>query len=193
MAKDRTPSFNNCLGGENMTLPKTKQPKKQRKRLYQAPLHLRNKRMTAPLSKSLREKYGIKRLPVHKGDKVSVFRAKSEDQEIKGKVIRTLPQKYSIHVEGHSKEKADGTIVSFPIRPSNVVITGLNLKDKKRREIIRRRSEIDLSEEEFEESVFDEEELGDEISEDYDMAEDETFEEEFEDLEVDELKKEESS
>lgn len=176
-----------------MTLPKTKQPKKQRKRLYQSPLHLRNKRMTAPLSKSLREKYGIKRLPVHKGDKVTVFRAKSEDQEIKGKVIRTLPQKYSIHVEGHSKEKADGTIVSFPIRPSNVVITGLNLKDKKRREIIRRRSEIDLSEEEFEESAFDEEELGDEISEDYDMAEDETFEEEFEDLEEDELKKEESS
>ncbi len=176
-----------------MTLPKTKQPKKQRKRRYQASLHLRNKRMTAPLSKSLREKYGIKRLPVHKGDKVTVFRAKSEDQEIKGKVIRTLPQKYSIHVEGYSKEKADGTIVSFPMRPSNVVITALNLKDKKRREIIRRRSEKELSEEEFEESVFDEEESRDELSEDHDITEDETFEEEFEDLEVDELEEEASS
>lgn len=38
-----------------------KQPRKQRKFLYNAPLHLRGgKIMSAPLSKELREKYGVR-------------------------------------------------------------------------------------------------------------------------------------
>jgi large subunit ribosomal protein L24 len=167
-----------------MTKVKTKQPRKQRKRHFKAPYHLRNREMTAPLSHSLREKYGIRRLPVHKDDKVTVFKNKSEDEEIKGKVIRVLPQRYSIHIEGHSKEKADGTIVSFPVHPSNVVITSLNLRDKKRRDQIKRRSEKELSEEELTEGIYDEEEEIEEVIEDYDLPEDEEdFFEEFEDLE----------
>lgn len=172
-----------------MTQIKTKQPRKQRKRYYKAPLHLRNRRMTAPLSHELREKYGIRRLPVHKDDRVIVFQSRSEDQEIKGKVIRVLPQRYAIHIEGHSKEKADGTIVSFPVHPSNVIITSLNLRDKKRRELIRRRSEKELSEEELSEGIFEEdveEELSEDEFEEDQLDEDELFED-LDELDVDEL------
>jgi len=166
-----------------MVLPKTKQPKKQRKRLYSAPYHRRNKLMTARLSDELQEKYGIKRLPVHAGDRVIVFQSKHADDTIKGKVIRVLPKKYAIHIEGYSREKADGTIVSYPVHPSNVIITKLNLRDKKRRELIMRRSKKELEEEIFEEeSIFEEEEitpLEEETSEEF---VEEEFEEEFETL-----------
>lgn len=167
-----------------MKYTKTKQPRKQRKRYYNAPLHLRNRQMTALLSRELRAKYGIRRLPVHKDDKVIVFRAKSEDQEIKGKVLRVLPQKYSVHIEGHSKEKADGTITSFPIHPSNILITSLNLRDKKRRDIIKRRSKKEITEEELTEDLFDEfeEPLEETDIEDEDEDLDEDVFEEFEDL-----------
>jgi len=167
-----------------MKYTKTKQPRKQRKRYYNASLNLRNRQMTAPLSRELRDKYGVRRLPVHKDDKVIVFRAKSDDQEIKGKVLRVLPQKYSVHIEGHSKEKADGTISSYPVHPSNIIITSLNLRDKKRREIIKRRSRKEITEEELTEGLFDE---FDESLEESDVeVEDEDLEEdifeEFEDL-----------
>ena len=167
-----------------MPLSKSKQPRKQRKDYFDAPHHLRNRRMTAPLSHALREKYGIRRLPVHKDDRVIVFKNRSEDEEIKGKVIKVIPQRYSIHIEGHSKEKADGTIVSFPIHPSNVVITSLNLRDKKRREMIQRRSRKDITEEELTEDLIDEEEF-DETLEDYDELDemDEELLDEFEELE----------
>ena len=170
-----------------MTTIKTKQPRKQRKRYFKAPYHLRNRMMTAPLSDALREKYGIRRLPVHKDDKVTVFKNKSGDEEIKGKVIRVLPQSYAIHIEGHSKEKADGTIVSFPVHPSNVVITSLHLRDSKRREMIQRRSRKELTEEELTEGIYDDEEELEESFDDFDIQEEEDLFEEFEELEVDEL------
>ena len=174
-----------------MKQTQSKQPRKQRKSLFQADYHLRNRRMTALLSHDLREKYGIKRLPIHKDDKVLVFKNTSKDEEIKGKVIRVLPSKYSVHIEGHSKEKADGTIVSFPVHPSNVIITSLNLRDKRRREIIQRRSKKDITDEELSEGIFDEEEEFEEELDEIDALESEEFEdEEFEEIEMDELDEE---
>ncbi len=160
-----------------MTQMKTTKPSKQRKRYFAAPYHQRNRRMTALLTDDLREKYGIKHIPIRKGDKIRVFRAKGSDQDIKGKVIRVLPQKYCIHVEGFSREKADGKIVMHPVHPSNVVVTSLNLKDKKRREIIKRKSKKKLTDEILEADIFDEdEEIRDETEE---------MDEEFDDFEED--------
>ena len=173
-----------------MKQTQSKKPGKQRKSHFKADYHLRNRKVTAPLSHPLREKYGIKRLPIHKDDKVIVFKNSSKDEEIKGKVIRVLPQRYAVHIEGHSKEKADGTIVSFPVHPSNIVITSLNLRDKKRREIIQRRSKKEITEEELTEGIFDEEEELETELEDQDVLESEDLlEEEFEELEMDELEK----
>ena len=45
----------------------SKQPRKQRKALYNAPAHARGKHLSASLSKDLREKVGKRSLPLRTG------------------------------------------------------------------------------------------------------------------------------
>ncbi len=117
---------------------KTKKPGKQRKFLYNAPLHLRQKIMSAPLSGELRQKYGIRNLPIREGDKVKVVRGDFKGTE--GKVTEVDLKRYRIHVEGVTQKKVDGTEVFYPLHPSNVVIVELNLDDERREKIINRRA-----------------------------------------------------
>ncbi len=117
---------------------KTKKPGKQRKFLYNAPLHLRQKIMSAPLSEELRQKYGIRSMPVKEGDKVKVMRGDFKGTE--GKVVEVDLKRYRIHVEGVTQKKVDGTEVFYPLHPSNVVIVELNLDDERREKIINRRA-----------------------------------------------------
>ncbi len=120
-----------------MSITVSKQPRKQRKSLYNAPLHIRRKLLTAPLSKELREKYGIKRLPVRKGDEVRIVRGSYAGME--GKVNRVDLKKIRIYIDGVTRERADGTPVFVPIHPSKVEIIKLDLSDKERRKIIERK------------------------------------------------------
>ncbi len=115
---------------------KSSQPRKQRKALYNAPLHKRQKLMVAPLSKELQKQYGIKRLPVRKGDTVLIVRG--DFKGVKGKVIRVDLKRYRIYVEGATLRKANGEVVYYPIHPSKVVIVDLDLSDPRRREMIER-------------------------------------------------------
>ncbi|MEM2579599.1 MAG: 50S ribosomal protein L24 [Desulfurococcaceae archaeon] len=112
-------------------------PSKRRKALYTMPLHLRHKLLTAPLSKELRERHRVKRLPVRVGDVVRVVRGSWTGHE--GKVVRVNLKRARILIEGVQVKKADGTPVYYPIHPSKVVIVKLNLDDPWRREIIERR------------------------------------------------------
>lgn len=121
-----------------MPLTKSKQPRKQRKAYFKAPLHLRHKFFNAPLSPELREKYGVKRLPVRVGDVVKIMRGDWKGHE--GKVVRVDLKKVRIYVEGVTVKKADGTPVLRPIHPSKVMIVKLDLSDKWRQKIIERRS-----------------------------------------------------
>jgi len=116
----------------------SKQPRKQRKFLYNAPLHLRQKMMSAPLSRELREKYKIRNLPVRVGDKVRIMRGDFKGHE--GKVVEVDLKRYRIYVEGATLRKTNGTEVFYPIHPSNVMIIELNLDDEKRKKIIERRA-----------------------------------------------------
>ncbi len=118
-------------------LTTSKQPRKQRKAYFNAPLHKRQKLMTAPLSRELREKYGIRNLPVRKGDKVRVVRGDFRGKE--GEVVRVDLRNYRIYIDGVTIKKADETPVFRPIHPSKVVIVELKL-DEWRRKIIERRS-----------------------------------------------------
>jgi len=61
---------------------------------------------------------------------------------IEGKVSRVDRRKYRIFVEGVSREKVDGSTVLIPIHPSKVMITHLNLDDKWRKEILKRKGGI---------------------------------------------------
>ncbi|HEW64176.1 50S ribosomal protein L24 [Fervidicoccus fontis] len=132
-----------------MSLTKSIKPKKQRKILFNAPLHIREKLVTSPLSKELRNKYGIKRLPVRSGDTVKIMRGNNAGLE--GKVVKVNRKTGRVHIEKVTRDKADGTPVFIPIHASKVMITKLYLSDKERKQIIERKTGRKVIEEKEEE------------------------------------------
>lgn len=135
MAQGSGDSVNYRLGA----IMVSKQPQKQRLRIYTAPLHRRHRFFSAPLSKELREKYGFRSLPVRKGDKVRILRG--DFKKLEGEIIEVNTKDQVIKVSGASVKKADGSEVPRPIHPSNVMIVKL-APDKRRDKIIERRSKI---------------------------------------------------
>jgi len=112
-------------------------PKVQRKAFYNAPLHLRHKLVSAHLSRELRDKLGIRSLPVVVGDRVMIM--KGDHKGKTGKVAEVDLKGLWVKVEGITRKKADGTEVLVKFRPWNLLILDLNLKDERRRRIIERR------------------------------------------------------
>jgi large subunit ribosomal protein L24 len=108
----------------------SKQPRKQRKARIDAPLHVRQKYLHAPLEKKLADKYNRRRVQIRKGDTVKVLRGDSRNRE--GKVAKVNLKDVSIEIDGITVHKADGSEVARPVHPSNVIITRLELKDKLR-------------------------------------------------------------
>ncbi|MBO5966439.1 MAG: 50S ribosomal protein L24 [Methanobrevibacter sp.] len=106
------------------------QPRKQRKALYTAPLHIRRKIMSANLSKDLRADIGKRSLPIRVGDKVQVVRGDFKGHE--GKVESIDAKRYKVTVEGVTLSKPDGNAVMLPIHPSNLMIIEADLKDERR-------------------------------------------------------------
>lgn len=110
---------------------KSKQPRKQRKYVYNAPPHVRTRFVNSHLSKELREKYGKRSLRVRVGDSVRIVRG--EFKGVSGKVEKVLTKFGKILVEGVQRSKSDGTKVRVKISASNVVITDLDLSDNLRK------------------------------------------------------------
>ncbi|KAK1332233.1 hypothetical protein QTO34_006905 [Cnephaeus nilssonii] len=97
-----------------------------------APLHVRRKIMSSPLSKELQQKYTVRSMPICKGDEVQVVRGHYKGQQV-GKVVQVYRKKHVIYIERVRCEKANGTTVHIGIHPSKVVITRLKLdKDQKK-------------------------------------------------------------
>ena len=117
---------------------RVKNPSKQRKRLFNAPAHIRHKLMAAPLSKELVASRGAKTLPVRKGDTVQIKRG--DNKGFEGKVSRVDLKAYRIYLEGLTREKVDGTNIFISIHPSKVQIRSLNLDDKWRKKIVDRKT-----------------------------------------------------
>ena len=59
----------------------SKQPRKQRKALYNAPAHTRGKHLNVTLSKELRADIGKRSLPIRSGDTVRVLRGDFDGAE----------------------------------------------------------------------------------------------------------------
>jgi large subunit ribosomal protein L24 len=59
-----------------------------------------------------------------------------------GKVTRVDRKEYRIFVEGATREKVDGSTTLIPIHPSKVMIIRLNLDDKLRKEILKRKGGV---------------------------------------------------
>ena len=116
----------------------SKQPRKQRKYRYNAPLHILRKLMSAHLSRELKKKYNIRSMPLRKGDKVKIARGQFKKKT--GKVEKVWTKRRKIQIENIHLIKKDGSKIPYLIEPSNVIITELVLEDKKRKQIIERRS-----------------------------------------------------
>lgn len=108
----------------------SKKPKKQRKYIAKAPLHIKRKLLSVNLSKELREKHKTRNVEIRKDDKVKIMRGKFKGKE--GKVIIVKTKLLKIYIEGIQTKKQDGSKVNVPLRPSNLQITELFLDDKKR-------------------------------------------------------------
>ena len=116
---------------------KSKQPRKQRKYRHYAPLHIKQKFVGAHLSKDLRKKYNKRTMNLRKGDGVKVVRGQFKNKT--GKIDEVNLKKTSVYVSGIEIVKRDGTKARYPIHPSNLMITELNMDDKMRNKIFERK------------------------------------------------------
>jgi large subunit ribosomal protein L24 len=105
--------------------------KKNNPKLLHLPSHLRDKRIGSTLSDNLREQYGTRSCRLIKGDTVRVVRG--EYSGIEGKVEKVNTKRGTLSIEGIQREKVKGGNVKVQIHSSNLIITGLNLDDKYRK------------------------------------------------------------
>jgi len=108
------------------------QTRKQRKYLHNAPLHIKHKLVASSLSSELKEKHGVRSIPVKKGDTVTIMAGQFKGKS--GKVTKVSLARTFAHVEGAAVKKANGSDSLYPVHPSNLMITKLDLDDKKRAE-----------------------------------------------------------
>ncbi len=108
----------------------SKLPRKQRKYLANAPLHIKRKFVSVNLSKELRKKYGKRNVVARKGDSVKIMRGKFRGKQ--GKITEIKIKTSKIIVEGIQVKKHDGSKANIKMIPSNLQIIKLNLEDKKR-------------------------------------------------------------
>jgi len=114
-------------------------PRKQRKLLYNAPMHILPKLMSAHLSPELREKYHRRSFPVRVGDRVKIMRG--EFRGVEGRVTAVDRRRQRVMIENVTIKKADGTAVPKPIHVSNIMITELKLDDSYREKALTRGKE----------------------------------------------------
>lgn len=107
----------------------SKNPKKQRKYTYQAPLHIRGRFLNAHLSEELAKKHNTRSLRVRKGDKVKIMRGQHKGKT--GSIERVDTHNIRVYISTATFPKKDGTKTYTPIHPSKILITELT-NDKRR-------------------------------------------------------------
>lgn len=115
----------------------SKQRRKQRKFIANAPLHIRHRFLSANLSKSLRQKYSKRNLPLRTGDEVLVMRGSFSKK--RAKVSSVNIKNTRVYLENIQRQKKDGTKVNVVFHPSVLQIQTLNLDDKERLNIMNRK------------------------------------------------------
>ena len=109
----------------------SKKPGKQRKYRINAPLNIKRKFLSVHLSKELKLKYKTRNIVARKNDKVKILRGQFRKKT--GKIIKVIIKKAKVFVEGIENSKKDGTKAYYPLEPSNLMITELDLTDKRRK------------------------------------------------------------
>ncbi len=108
----------------------SKQPRKQRKYLANAPLHIKRKFIKVNLSKDLRKTHAKRSIVIKKGDTVKIMKGKFKKKQ--GKITSIKIKLGKVTVEKIQRKKQDGSNVDVALQPSNLQIIELNLEDKKR-------------------------------------------------------------
>ena len=112
---------------------KSSKPTKVRKAAANSPIREKALKFgRASLSSDLKTKYTTNSVRVRPGDNVKLVRG--EYAGVEGKIQKVFPQEGRITVEGVTREKIAGGTTPLRIHTSNVVVTGLNLEDKFRRQ-----------------------------------------------------------
>jgi large subunit ribosomal protein L24 len=118
---------------------RSKQPRKQRKFIANAPIHKRRKMMAVHLNADLKKKYGKRSFPARIGDRVKVLRGQFKSTI--GEIEKVDKVNYRLHVKGVEHKKSEGRTSFYPIHPSNVVAISLKLEDKKRKAALERKGD----------------------------------------------------
>lgn len=111
----------------------SKQPRKKRKYVANAPLHIRKDFVSINLSKELRKKTNKRNIPAKKGDKVKICVGKFKGKT--GKILTVNLKTSKVIVEEIQVKKQDGSKVNFKLQPSNLQIIELaerKLKENKK-------------------------------------------------------------
>ena len=108
----------------------SKKPRKQRKYLFNAPLHLRQRLVSAHLSDDLRKKHGVRSLALRKGDSVKVMRGSFRGKV--SKVDRVDLNRLKVYLEGVDVVRREGSKALVPFSASSLLVQSLNLDDKSR-------------------------------------------------------------
>jgi len=113
---------------------RSSQPRKMRALLHSGSICVRNKSLSATLSKDLKEKHSYDHVTLRKGDTVKIMRG--DFKGIEGKVSKTFSKTGQINVEGVTREKLKGGTVQVKINASKVMVTSINMDDKLRRKAL---------------------------------------------------------
>ena len=112
-------------------------PSTVRKQQKNAPIHIRRKYISAPLSPGLKTQYGARTMTVVENDTVTI--TKGDRKLAEGKVLRVNTKDCRVYIEGITRTRLDGSTVQIPVRAENVMITKLNLDDNRRKTILERK------------------------------------------------------
>ena len=143
--------------------PKTRDPRKNRKRIYSGTSFDRHRRMSVRLSKDLQKKYNVKRLPVRRGDTVYVTAGDFVGTE--GKVLIANYKNQRLEIDGIAREKSDKSKIIYPIHTSKVFIRRFGKVDQSRKTLLERRAKTTV-EVEPEDILEGEEEVTEELADD---------------------------
>ena len=95
----------------------------QRKYALGAPSSVKRKLMSCHLSKSLRDQYKLRSLPIKRGDEVKILKGKAKGKS--GKVVQVYRKRNCIYVDKVQREKQNGQTVFLPIKPCYCVVEKL--------------------------------------------------------------------
>lgn len=120
-----------------MILMISSRPSTQRRVAAQAGYTEKRGMLSAHLSKELRQQYKRRSIALVKGDEVKILNGDYAGQS--GAVESVSLASMTVAVNGVKIKRTVGTEKQVPLKPSNLVVTSLNLDDKMRQKILLRK------------------------------------------------------